>query len=87
MKKLILESLAVESFDTCAPAAKKGTVYGEQCTCGGPVTCAATCPVTCDDNTCVYTCDDATCVGITCGYASCGTTCDQSRCGNSCHCH
>ncbi|HEX2206353.1 MAG TPA: hypothetical protein VHG93_01620 [Longimicrobium sp.] len=77
--KLDLDQLTVESFDTSRHAEKKGTVFGEQCTCytqctcpGCPTcanyntcdnTCPNTCAYTCDDNTCPYTCDDASCGG------------------------
>ena len=73
MKKLslTLDALQVESFDTTAVRAEKGTVFGEQCTCytvctcPGCYTCDATCPATCP-----YTCDDASCVG------TCPSDCD-----------
>src|SRR5829696_7699538 len=59
MKKLRLDDLAVESFNTCEVRREKGTVVGEQmctcytvCTCPGCPTCAATCAYTCDDQTC-----------------------------------
>jgi hypothetical protein len=77
--KLHLDDLTVDSFDTTRPAAKQGTVFGEQCTCytnctcPGCPTCYASCNGTCDatcPNTCAYTCDDASCAG------SCGDTCD-----------
>lgn len=73
MKKLslTLEELRVESFDT-TPAEKKrkGTVFGEQCTCYTNCTCPG-CP-TCD-YTCGDTCDDYTCV-------SCAYTCANGGC-------
>ena len=93
MKKLRLDldELAVESFDTQKDAREKGTVVGEQCSCGGTcypeATCPQTCAYTCDDPTCAYTCDDATCAGLTCNYESCGGTCFNSRCVDSCLCH
>lgn len=96
MKKLRLEDLAVDSFDTTAVKKEKGTVFGEMCTCytvctcPGCPTCDATCPATC-----AYTCDDPTCAescngtcpggGFTCNE-SCGGTCWNSRCIDSCLC-
>lgn len=99
--KLNLDHLAVESFDTSAPPARKGTVYGEQCTCytactcpGCPTcdpTCGASCNGTCDascNGTCAATCN--TC-GATC--YSCYTDCDcfpetclQTMCGQQMCC-
>lgn len=92
--RLHLEDLAVESFDTSRPAREKGTVFGEQCSCGG--TCAgqatcdytcddATCPNTCDDATCAYTCDDLTCAG---SCTKCYDTCGGATCGpyRTCYC-
>ena len=81
MKKLRMDDLAVESFDTTAVKRdEKGTVVGEQlctcwtvCTCPGCPTCAATCPATC-----AYTCDDATCAN------TCANTCDDFSCAESC---
>ena len=71
--KLNLDQLTVDSFDTAEPAARNGTVFGEQCTCdtactcpGCPscdVTCPGTCAFTCDDDTCAYSCDGG-CVSI-----------------------
>ena len=69
--KLNLDQLAVDSFDTTRPAARAGTVFGEECTCqtactcpGCPTcyescngTCGDTCAYTCDDDTCAYSCD------------------------------
>jgi hypothetical protein len=84
--KLNLEDLTVDSFDTTRPPPKKGTVFGEQCTCytnctcPGCPTCYASCNGTCAgtcENTCANTCDDATCVG--CGSGdTCGWTCDDT---------
>lgn len=69
--RLDLDQLAVESFDTAAKEAEKGTVVAEQqctcltqCTCPGCPSCDDTCPVTC-----AYTCDDPSC-GESC-YGSC----------------
>ncbi|WP_420128328.1 hypothetical protein [Longimicrobium sp.] len=84
--KLNLEDLAVDSFDTMRPAPKKGTVFGEQCTCYTQCTCPG-CP-TCDascNGTCGGTCE-ASCNG-TCGgtcEASCNGTCAGASCGASC---
>ncbi len=90
--KLNLDELTVDSFDTTRPAAKQGTVFGEQCTCytnctcPGCPTCYASCNGTCDATcagTCAYTCDDATCVGCSGYETECGGyTCDGRRaCG------
>lgn len=70
MRKLSLnlDQLTVDSFDTATAEEKKGTVFGEQCTCHTQCTCPG-CP------TCDYTCDDATC-HQSCG--SCEVTCDVS---------
>ncbi len=76
--KLNLEQLTVDSFDTTRPAAKQGTVFGEQCTCYTNCTCPG-CP-TCDAS-CNGTCD-ASCNG-TCD-ASCNGTCNAT-CGNTCN--
>ncbi|HEX6746263.1 MAG TPA: hypothetical protein VF092_03030 [Longimicrobium sp.] len=85
---LNLEQLAVDSFQTTVAEKRKGTVFGEQCTCytnctcPGCPTCADTCP-----NTCAYTCDDDTCANCTdpTGYSCDATGCDCSinatRCG------
>ncbi|HEX6370712.1 MAG TPA: hypothetical protein VF006_17450 [Longimicrobium sp.] len=76
MKKLRLnlDQLAVDSFDTAVPEEKKGTVFGEQCTCQTICTCPG-CP-TCDNtcpNTCAYSCDDMSCGG-SCWYTECPGT-------------
>lgn len=75
--KLDLDDLSVDSFDTTRPAAERGTVFGEQCSCGGTcpgqATCDQTCPQTCDDFTCVESCD-GTCAGWTC-ITRCLDTC------------
>jgi hypothetical protein len=88
MKKLRLDDLAVESFDTVrAPSKEKGTVIAEQqpctcytCTCPGCPTCDATCPATC-----AYTCDDATC-NESCDGTCAGWTC-ITRCVGTCICY
>lgn len=81
--KLRLDDLSVESFDTQRMDREKGTVIGEECSCGGTcdATCPNTCAYTCDDNTCLYTCDDATCAGTcdTCS-PSCWDTCRPRQC-------
>lgn len=59
--RLSLEQLTVDSFDTSATAAARGTVRGEECTCQTDCTCPG-CP-TCD-NTCHESC-----------YESCYGTC------------
>jgi hypothetical protein len=80
--KLNLEQLSVDSFDTTRPAAKAGTVFGEQCTCYTNCTCPG-CP-TCDascNGTCDALCDvtwDASC------DTSCMDTC-RGSCGGSCN--
>lgn len=96
MKKLRLEleNLAVESFDTSAGDRPRGTVVGEQCTCPGAQTCAATCYLTCDDASCPggqscggQSCLD-TCGHVTCDYTcrnSCGGTCRLTQCQNTIH--
>ena len=72
--KLELEHLAVESFDTQASAERKGTVFGEQCTCWTNCTCPGcpTCAASCN-GTCGGTCDASACYGsCNCsGYYSC----------------
>jgi hypothetical protein len=79
---LDLDQLTVDSFDTAAPAAKKGTVFGEQeCTCPTACQTACTCPgcPTCDYSECgpqscggtcapAYTCDYSVTAG---GYGYC----------------
>lgn len=93
---LNLEQLTVDSFDTSSAPARRGTVFGEQCTCPsactcpGCPTCDATCPATCyntcDDYTCAASCN-GTCGAATCGYSCNYTdccveeTCQQSNCG------
>ena len=80
--KLNLDDLTVESFDTSRRPEKRGTVFGEQCTCytnctcPGCPTCDASCGDTCDPScaaTCLYTCDDVSCLG----GDTCGETCDD----------
>ncbi len=74
--KLNLEDLSVDSFDTVGVEKRKGTVYGEQCTCYTQCTCPG-CP-TCDascNGTCAGTCGENTCA------ASCNGTCVDSDCG------
>jgi hypothetical protein len=83
--RLRLDELAVESFDTSAARAERGTVVGQQlctcqtaCTCPGCPTCAnyATC-----DPTCPETCDDYSCA-VSCGGTchSCDGTCRPIDC-------
>jgi hypothetical protein len=98
MKKLRLDDLAVESFNTCELPREKGTVVGEQlctcptnCTCPGCPTCAATCAYTCDDQTCPQcpSCADTcayTCDDLSCAE-SCGGTCWNPRCQDSNICY
>jgi hypothetical protein len=88
MKKLRMDDLAVESFDTTTVKKnEKGTVVGEQlctcwtvCTCPGCPTCDATCPATC-----AYTCDDQTCAD-SCEGTCAGRTC-FTRCIDTCLCY
>jgi hypothetical protein len=75
MKKLRLEldQLTVDSFDTAVPAAKRGTVMGEeQCTCPSACNTNCTCP------------GCPTCDHTYCNQASCNGTCDDS-CASYCH--
>ncbi len=81
MKKLRLDDLAVETFDTTCVKKEKGTVVGQECTCYTNCTCPG-CP-TCDA-TCAYTCDDYTCVS--CDGTCAGTTC-VTRCVDTCLCY
>jgi hypothetical protein len=90
MKKLRmdLEQLVVDTFDTVAPVARKGTVFGEQCTCYTACTCPGcpTCVNTeCNQNSCAETC--ATCdwsCGGSCMYTECtGNTFDARTCDMS----
>jgi hypothetical protein len=67
--KLDLDQLAVETFDTADRRAKKGTVFGGQCTCwsycaqetcAGYDTCDASCAESCGGscyNTECHTCE------------------------------
>ena len=79
MKKLRLnlDQLAVDSFDTSAAAAEKGTVFGEQCTCQTQCTCPG-CPTcdfsACGQNTCQETCLES-CWGSCAPEYSCWDTC------------
>ncbi|HEX6371608.1 MAG TPA: hypothetical protein VF006_21995 [Longimicrobium sp.] len=88
---LNLDHLAVESFDTSTAPAKRGTVFGEQCTCYTQCTCPGcptcanynTCDATCGA-TCANTCDDYTCAAScngTCGAATCAYSCNYTDCG------
>jgi hypothetical protein len=85
--KLNVEALAVESFDTSGDAPKRGTVFGEQCTCYTDCTCPGC--NTCDES-CNGTCaGQHTCGGQnTCGgQATCDATCDTcyyTGCAYSC---
>jgi hypothetical protein len=98
--KLNLDQLSVDSFDTTRPAAKAGTVFGEQCTCytnctcPGCYTCDAscngTCGATCDascNGTCSNTCDgscNGTCYDYTCHRFECEATALQTNCNEIC---
>jgi hypothetical protein len=82
--KLNLEQLAVDSFDTSAAPEKRGTVFGEQCTCPTNCTCPG-CP-TCYES-CNGTCGDS-CYGTCAGQWSCDPTCDScyyTQCAQSCY--
>jgi hypothetical protein len=83
MKKLKIEDLAIESFETAVAKTVEGTVvghatHGNKPTCDPVVgtcfgyTCYETCAETCADS-CAYTCDPAvgTCFGYTCAGAGC----------------
>jgi hypothetical protein len=74
MKKLALkiEDLAIESFETAALHADKGTVVAHATNDPAVGTCFGyTCYETCAGDTCRYTCDPAvgTCFGYTCAGA------------------
>lgn len=82
--KLALDSLAVESFETDAGAAKpRGTVHAHAftgftsyCQCQYATqygTCQGTCVNTCGGPTCDYPCQTANTCHLTCG-AGCGWT-------------
>ena len=81
-KKLSLDDLTVESFQTTPDAEEsgKGTVLGF----------AYTEETLCVHSTCGYTCTCATCVATcawTCGHTAahtCAATCDT--CGSTCFC-
>ena len=89
--KLNVEDLAVDSFDTSRAEDKKGTVFGEQCTCytnctcPGCYTCDASCNGTCDascNGTCDASCNgscDASCYGTCIGEFTCGIRCQQGE--------
>jgi hypothetical protein len=82
--KLNLEQLAVDSFDTSTALEKRGTVFGEQCTCPTNCTCPG-CP-TCYES-CNGTCGDS-CHGTCAGQWSCDPTCDScyyTQCAQSCY--
>ena len=78
MKKLKLDDLAVESFDTTpAPHTERGTVFGEQgpCTCYTNCTCPQ-CP-TCGYASCMTNCN--TCVPESC-WGTCDASCEYGTC-------
>lgn len=89
MKKLKLDDLAVESFDTTANAeAERGTVHGEQqctcqtvCSCPGCPTCGwDSCMTNCNTcqescyGSCIWSCEE-TCGGRDTCWDSCNTAC------------
>jgi hypothetical protein len=85
MKKLSLDldQLTVDSFDTAAPAAEKGTVFGEQCTCYTHCDTCPGCP-TCDNTLCgQYTCDTCPDTYNECTYYPCGPTDVADTCNPS----
>jgi hypothetical protein len=94
MRKLNLDHLAVESFETVsAGTPSQGTVHAHQQTCPCEHTCAASCNGTCVDPTCpcAYTCAhscDGTCYEASC--VSCWFTCAadctmDSSCMKTCY--
>lgn len=89
--KLILEQLAVDSFETAAAPEPRGTVFGEQnsgyftiCTCGGQPTCDGN--ATCLGYTCAASCDLWTCDGHTCDASECWVDTCAFTCGHTCPC-
>ncbi|HEX6368395.1 MAG TPA: hypothetical protein VF006_05650 [Longimicrobium sp.] len=93
--KLDLEDLSVDSFDTSAPLEKRGTVFGEQCTCYTQCTCPGcptcqnynTCDASCNGSCPQQTCGDS-CYGTCPGQWSCEWTCDScyyTQCAQSCY--
>ncbi|HEU0301915.1 MAG TPA: pinensin family lanthipeptide [Longimicrobium sp.] len=85
-KKLSLDALAVESFETILPPSARGTVQAHSDLTTSPESCDfycpsqeisgcctgdPTCPASCNA-TCAGTCPN-TCRGVTCG-AGCGET-------------
>ncbi len=69
--KLRPEDLRVETFETTQARTERGTVFGEQCTCGTQCTCPG-----CDtcDASCGGTCDASACGGGSCiGGTACET--------------
>lgn len=90
MRKLSLEldELAVESFETAAVQALRGTVDGHvvsmqpgQCVTDEDLSCGGSCPHagTCGENSCQESCY-ASCAGTcgsTCGADTCDYTCDN----------
>jgi hypothetical protein len=71
MKKLKLDDLRVDSFDTSfTEAGMRGTVHGHYSVDGTcPLSCAGTCDPTCPDS-CAATCQG------TCWNSCAGNTCD-----------
>lgn len=78
MKKLTLrlDDLRIETFRTAHAPRDRGTVLGEQCSCGNTCmadygtcaySCAATCYGSCPPGTCYMTCR----VEMTCYMAAC----------------
>jgi len=84
--KLNLENLSVDSFDTVGVEKRKGTIFGEQCTCytqctcpGGPSDdCQPSVGDTCQ-NSCVGTCQCHTFMS----ECDCAGTCMETACGGS----
>ena len=76
--RLNLNQLTVASFDTAGTPPRKGTVFGEQCTCWTYCrqnTCPG-CP-TCDGTCATW---DATCESCDGTCDSCGATCYHTDC-------
>lgn len=90
--KLNLEQLTVDSFDTSATKAERGTVLGEQIKPGtiptrlGEHTCYESCNGSCETGPCWTVCASCndTCDGWTCAGPISDCTCGY-LCGNTAH--
>ena len=78
-RKLSLDDLRVDTFETAPVQKQRGTVFGEQCTCQTVCSCPG-CP------TCHVTCDDPTCVDNTCWGDTCEGSCPIDGCALSRFC-